>query len=69
MKTQLVPNVHECENHIACSSKTNSEIVVPIIKNNRVVGVIDLDSEEFSNFTLAHQAELEKISEIIKDLF
>ena len=68
-KTQLVSNVHKCKNHIACSSKTNSEIVVPIIKNNRVLGVIDLDSEEFSNFTLAHQAELEKISEIIKDLF
>ena len=69
MKTQLVPNVHECENHIACSSKTNSEIVVPIIKNNRVLGVIDLDSEEFSNFSLEDQIVLEKVSEIIKDLF
>ena len=68
-KTQLIPNVHKCNNHIACSSKTNSEIVVPIIKNNRVVAVIDLDSEEFSNFTLKHQKELEGISEIIKDLF
>ena len=68
-KTQLVPNVHECKNHIACSSKTNSEIVVPIIKENKVVGVIDLDSEEFNNFTLEHQKVLEKVSEIIKDLF
>lgn len=68
-KTQLIPNVHKCINHIACSSKTNSEIVVPIIKNNRVVAVIDLDSEEFSNFSLAHQEELEKVSEVIKALF
>lgn len=68
-KTQLIPNVHKCINHIACSSKTNSEIVVPIIKNNRVVAVIDLDSEEFSNFSLNHQEELEKVSEVIKDLF
>ena len=68
-KTQLVPNVHECKNHIACSSKTNSEIVVPIIKENKVVGVIDLDSEKFNNFTLEHQKVLEEVSEIIKDLF
>ena len=68
-KTQLVPNVHECKNHIACSSKTNSEIVVPIIKDNKVVGVIDLDSEEFNNFTLEHKKVLEEVSEIIKDLF
>ena len=68
-KTQLVPNVHKCKNHIACSSKTNSEIVVPIIKENKVVGVIDLDSEEFNNFTLEHQKVLEEVSEIIKDLF
>ena len=68
-KTQLVSNVHECKNHIACSSKTNSEIVVPIIKENKVVGVIDLDSEEFNNFTLEHQKVLEEVSDIIKDLF
>ena len=68
-KTQLVPDVHKCSNHIACSSKTNSEIVVPIIKENRVLGVIDLDSEEFSNFTLEHQEQLEKISELLKELF
>ena len=68
-KTQLIPNVHECKNHIACSSKTNSEIVVPIIKENKVVGVINLDSEEFNNFTLEHSKVLEEVSEIIKDLF
>lgn len=68
-KTQLVPNVHKCSNHIACSSKTNSEIVVPIIKDNKVVGVIDLDSEKFDNFNIDHQKILEEISNVIKDLF
>lgn len=67
--TQLVPNVHECENHIACSSKTNSEIVVPIIKEDKVVGVIDLDSEEFSNFNDEHRITLEKIAKIVSELF
>ena len=68
-KTQLVPNVHKCSNHIACSSKTNSEIVVPLIKDDKVVGVLDLDSEEYDNFSLEHQEVLEKVCNIIKDLF
>ena len=68
-KTQLVPNVHEIKNHIACSSSTNSEIVVPIIKNDRVVGVIDLDSENFSNFDEMTQSILEKISYTLSHLF
>lgn len=68
-KTQLVPNVHEIINHIACSSSTNSEIVVPIIKNDRVVGVIDLDSENFSNFDEMTQSILEKISYTLSHLF
>ena len=68
-KTQLVPNVHEIKNHIACSSSTNSEIVVPIIKNDRVVGVIDLDSENFSNFDQEIQIELEKVAKILERIF
>lgn len=54
-KTQLVPNVHEFPGHIACDSASNSEIVIPIIKNNIVYGVLDLDSPELNRFT-----ELEK---------
>ena len=68
-ETQLVPNVHECSNHIACSSKTNSEIVIPIIKDNKVLGVLDLDSEEYNNFTFENKKELEEAFSIIKDLF
>lgn len=50
MKTQLVKNVHEFEGHIACDSASNSELVVPIIKNERVIGVLDIDSPVFGRF-------------------
>ncbi len=51
-KTQDVPNVHEREEHIACSSTTNSEIVVPV-KNTKgdVVAVLDVDSDEVAAFS------------------
>ena len=68
-KSQLVKNVHEIQNHIACSSSTNSELVVPLIKENKVVGVIDLDSDLLNNFTKENQEELEGIIPLIIDLF
>ena len=49
-ETQVVPNVHEYPGHIACDVETNSEIVIPIIFNNNVYGVLDLDSTQFSAF-------------------
>ena len=51
-ETQDVPNVHERPEHIACSSTTNSEIVVPV-KNSKgeVVAVLDVDSDDFSAFS------------------
>lgn len=66
-KTQLVPNVHEYPGHIACSSSTNSEIVVPIIKDKQVLGVIDLDSNEFNNYTLQDKLLLETLANLLKD--
>src|SRR6266478_1062344 len=42
--TTIVPNVHEFPGHIACDSASNSEIVVPLIKNDQLIGVLDLDS-------------------------
>ena len=51
-ETQDVPNVHERAEHIACSSTTNSEIVVPIKSSNgEVVAVLDVDSDDFSAFS------------------
>lgn len=46
----LVENVHEFPGHIACDSASNSEIVIPIHKNEEVIGVLDIDSPEFSRF-------------------
>ena len=65
----LVPDVHKFEGHIACSSSTNSEVVVPIIKDNQIVGVIDLDSNEFNNYSLEDVKILESIAEVIAKLF
>lgn len=50
-EVQLVPDVHLFPGHIACDSASNSELVVPIIKNDRVYGVLDLDSSEKGRFT------------------
>jgi GAF domain-containing protein len=49
-KTILVPNVEEFPGHIACSSASKSEIVVPLIKNNKVVAVLDVDSDQLNEF-------------------
>lgn len=49
-KTLIVPNVHEFNGHITCSSLSQSEIVIPILRNNQVVAVLDLDSSELDTF-------------------
>ena len=61
-ETVIVPNVHEFPGHIACSSASNSEIVVPIIRNNQVVAVLDIDSKDFNTFDPTDQLYLEKIA-------
>ena len=49
--TQLVPDVEQFEGHIACSSSTRSELVLPICKSGEVVAVLDLDSDELAAFS------------------
>ena len=68
-ETIIVPNVHEFPGHIACSSESNSELVVPILKNGETVAVIDLDSRNFANFTETEAKTLEQIAEMIAELF
>lgn len=68
-KSILVKNVHEFEGHIACSSLTNSEVVVPIIKKDKVVAVIDLDSNEYSNFDEKDVEILQQVAFVLSDLF
>lgn len=60
-RTVVVPNVHEFPGHIACSSASNSEIVVPIHKDGEVVAVLDIDSKEFNTFDETDALWLEKI--------
>lgn len=68
-ESQLVANVHEFEGHIACSSLSNSEVVVPIIKDCKVVGVIDLDSNLFDNYSIEDVQLLEQIAKELSILF
>ena len=66
-RTIVVPNVHEFPGHIACSSLSNSEIVVPVFDENRnVTGVLDIDSREFSTFDETDAKWLENICALIK---
>ena len=58
--TQLVPNVHEFAGHIACDSASNSEVVVPIHQDGKVVGVLDLDSTSLARFTNEDARGLER---------
>ena len=60
-KTQIVPDVDAFPGHIACSSLTKSEIVVPIIRNGEVVSVLDIDSEKPANFDEVDKENLEKL--------
>ena len=64
-KTQLVRDVHQFPGHIACDSASNSEIVVPICVEGRIVGVLDLDSPYVGRFTEEEQAGLEEFARIL----
>ena len=63
--SQIVPNVNLFPGHIACDSLTNSEIVVPIVNDHRVVAIIDIDSPILSNFDEDDRIGLEMIAETL----
>jgi GAF domain-containing protein len=64
-QTLIVPDVEKFPGHIACSSLSRSEIVVPIIRNNKVIGVLDVDGIEQDQFDNIDQDYLEQIIELI----
>ncbi|RXK83716.1 GAF domain-containing protein [Filimonas effusa] len=64
--TLIVPDVEKFPGHIACSSLSKSEIVVPIIRNGEVIGVLDVDSEFADHFDTTDQRFLEAIIEMIE---
>jgi L-methionine (R)-S-oxide reductase len=67
-KTILVPNVDEFPGHIACSSASKSEIVLPAFKNNKVALVLDVDSDKLNDFDETDREALEKVMRLIEKL-
>lgn len=63
-QTQRVQDVHEFPGHIACDSASNSELVVPLIKEGRLIGVLDLDSPSVGRFNEEDQAGIERLAAI-----
>jgi GAF domain-containing protein len=65
-KTIIVPDVHKFPGHVTCDSRSNSEIVVPLIdKENQVWGVLDVDSRKIGAFSESDKKWLEKIVKLI----
>lgn len=64
-KTLLVPDVHKFEGHIACDSASNSELVIPIINNQKCYGVLDIDSPLLNRFKEDDQKLMEEITNLI----
>ena len=67
LSTQLIDDVNCFEGHIACDSRTNSEIVIPIVKNDKIYGVLDIDSPIKSRFDAIDQLYLEKFVKILEE--
>ena len=67
-ETQLVADVHAFPGHIACDAASRSEIVVPLRKDGRVIGVLDIDSPLLSRFTEEDRAGLERFAALAETL-
>jgi L-methionine (R)-S-oxide reductase len=63
---QLIDDVHQFSGHIACDAASNSEIVLPIRQNNKVIAVLDIDSPDISRFDLDDKSGLSQIIEILQ---
>jgi GAF domain-containing protein len=63
-ETQRVEDVHAFAGHIACDSASNSELVIPLVKEGRLIGVLDLDSPKLARFSEADQVGLERLAAI-----
>ena len=64
-RTQVVPDVEQFPGHIACSSLSRSEIVVPVWKEGKIIAVLDIDSEHLATFDTTDQKWLEKIVDLL----
>jgi len=66
-QTVIVPDVTAFAGHIACSSESKSEIVVPVFHNNKVIAVLDIDSDRLNTFDETDKTHLQKIVEIMME--
>ena len=64
-KVQRIEDVHQFPGHIACDSASNSEIVVPLIRDGEVLGVLDIDSPNFARFDVEDEAGCVRLAEIM----
>lgn len=67
-RTLVVPDVHQFKGHIACSSASNSEIVIPVFRNGKIIAVLDIDSEHYNTFDETDRVWLERIVTILSYL-
>ena len=67
-ETQRIDDVHAFPGHIACDGASNSELVVPIIVNDNVVAVLDIDSPKHARFTVEIQQEIEAVVDVLATL-
>ena len=66
-RTQRVMDVHRFPGHIACDSASNAEIVIPLRRDGRVFGVLDIDSPRLGRFTETDQAGMERVARAIEE--
>lgn len=66
-ETIVVPDVHQFPGHIACDPESKSEIVVPLLKNNQIIGVLDIDSPIYNRFSDNDKVYLEAFVKILVD--
>ncbi|WP_214778157.1 GAF domain-containing protein [Exiguobacterium sp. s22] len=64
-ETQLVADVHQFPGHIACDAASNSEIVIPLVRDGKTIGVLDIDSPEFDRFSEIDRQGLERFCETL----
>lgn len=67
-QTQRVEDVHAFAGHIACDGASNSELVIPLVKEGSLIGVLDLDSPKLARFSEADQVGLERLAAIFVEL-
>jgi L-methionine (R)-S-oxide reductase len=66
-KTIIVPNVDDFPGHIACSSDSKSEIVLPVIRNGKVIAVLDVDSDRLNDFDSTDEQHLSKLIKLVEN--